>query len=107
MGRSLALLVVAPFIAAVAQAQTGRIAGAVTDLIANPLAGTNLIVVGTTVSGATGSDGRYTLANVPVGRRLVRATRVGYAPDSQFVAVTTDQTATISNPLMTTTAIAA
>ncbi|HEY4305213.1 MAG TPA: SusC/RagA family TonB-linked outer membrane protein [Gemmatimonadaceae bacterium] len=101
MGRSLALLVVAPFIAAVAQAQTGRIAGAVTGTDGQPLQGTNVVVVGTSIASSAGADGRYTLPNVPVGRQLVRATHVGYAPDSQYVSVGANQSATASFRLAT------
>jgi TonB-linked SusC/RagA family outer membrane protein len=81
--------------AAQAQPQPGRITGTVvTAQGAQPLNGANLVVVGTTVSGSTGPDGRFTLPNVAAGSYYVRATRIGYAPDSARVTVVAGQAAT-------------
>lgn len=102
MGRSLALLVAAPFIAAVAQAQTGRIAGAVTGTDGQPLSAANIVVAGTTISASTGPDGRYVLPAVPAGSHMLRATRVGYAPDSTTITMATGQSVEASFRLRVT-----
>jgi TonB-linked SusC/RagA family outer membrane protein len=89
-----ALVCAAPSVRAQAPT-TGRITGIVTvSPGAQPLNGANLIVVGTQVSGSTGPDGRFSLPNVPVGTRQVRAQRIGYAPIVQTVTVTAGETAT-------------
>ena len=81
--------------AAQAQTQTGRITGTVTVAPGGqPLVGANLVVLGTTVTGSTGPDGRFLLPNVPAGRQVVRAARIGYAPDSQVVTVVAGQPVT-------------
>jgi TonB-linked SusC/RagA family outer membrane protein len=91
------LLVPALVAATSAQAQApGRVAGTVTITGGQPLAGANLIVVGTEVRGSTGPDGRFSLANVPAGARQVRAQRIGYAPVTQTVNVTAGETVTIT-----------
>ena len=81
-------------VAVQAQVQTGRITGTVTIAPGGqPLAGANVLVVGTEVRGSTGPDGRFTLGNVPVGSRQLRVQRIGYAPVIQTVVVTPGQSA--------------
>ena len=85
-----------------AQSATGRITGAVTDRVAGaPIANVSVSIVGTTLGARTGPDGRYTIAGVPTGNRLVRAARIGYTPLDQSVTVSADQPITINLALST------
>ncbi|MGZ8377568.1 MAG: SusC/RagA family TonB-linked outer membrane protein [Gemmatirosa sp.] len=87
-----------------AQVQTGRITGTVTITGGQPLAGANVLVVGTEVRGSTGPDGRFNLNNVPVGSRQLRVQRIGYAPVTQTVIVTAGQPV-VSNATLTPQAV--
>ncbi|HEY6156359.1 MAG TPA: TonB-dependent receptor [Gemmatimonadales bacterium] len=75
---------------------TGTIAGTVTSQETGaPLAGAGVTVVGTRLEGATGADGRYTIANVPPGAYRVRARLIGYSSTVDTgVVVVAGQTAT-------------
>ena len=78
-----------------AQAQ-GTVAGRVTDTGTNqPLAGSRVMLVGTSLVTVTSADGRYTLRNVPTGAQQVRVIRVGYREAKQPVTVVSGQTATL------------
>jgi len=60
-------------------ATTGRITGTVTDTqTKQPLIGASVALVGTTLGGITDENGRYTIANVPVGTYKLRISSVGY-----------------------------
>jgi Carboxypeptidase regulatory-like domain len=59
---------------------TGRLEGHVIDPQQRPIASATVSVVGSGLSTSTGSDGSYTLLNVPAGTISVRAARVGYRP---------------------------
>ncbi len=62
-----------------AQAQTGTIAGTVTDsLSGNPLPGANVVIVGTQIGAATNANGRYEISGLEPGTYNVAATFVGY-----------------------------
>ena len=66
-------------LAAPLPAQTGRITGTVTDsATAQPVAAADVIVVGTSHRTKTGSDGTFTLTDVPAGVHVVDARRIGY-----------------------------
>src|ERR687896_214318 len=43
-----------------------------------PITGANIAVRGTTIGAATGSDGRFTIANVPDGDVPIIVRRIGY-----------------------------
>ncbi len=73
---------------------TGTIAGAVTDASGAPLAGATVSAAGLTTT--TGSNGAYTLANVPAGSQQVTAGKDGYVSASQSVDVVAGATATTS-----------
>jgi outer membrane receptor for ferrienterochelin and colicins len=60
-----------------AEAQTGRIAGTVTDSTRAALAGTQVTVVGTRYSGVTDPSGRFSISGVPAGTYEVRVQRLG------------------------------
>lgn len=78
-------------------AQTGKIAGTITDAeTGEPLIGVNVIVDGTTLGAATDVDGYYVILNVPPGDQTLRVTYIGYTPKTiTNVVVYIDQTTTI------------
>lgn len=82
---------------AAAQQPTGRVSGLVTDRTAGaPISNVAVTIVGTTLGARSGSDGRYTINEVPAGTQRVRAARIGYAPSDQPVTVTAGQTTTLN-----------
>ena len=89
------LLVVA---ATSARAQTGgRITGTVIDRTAGaPIPNVNVNVVGTTLGARTGTDGKFTIADVPAGAQRIRAARIGYTPVDQLVTLAAGQTASVN-----------
>ena len=60
-----------------ADAQTGRIAGIVTDSTRAALAGTQVTVVGTRYSAVTDPSGRFSITGIPAGTYEVRVQRLG------------------------------
>jgi iron complex outermembrane recepter protein len=86
-------LLLIPFGAAAAQgaAQTGSVAGKVTDDKGAAVAGAQVGIQGTTVGAQTGATGEYVLPRVPVGTQVVRVRMVGFRPDSASVTVAADQ----------------
>ena len=60
-----------------AEAQTGRIAGIVTDSTRAALAGTQVTVVGTRYSAVTDPSGRFSITGIPAGTYEVRVQRLG------------------------------
>jgi len=73
------LLLLTTLVASSSFAQSGKIAGRVTDAdTGDPLPGVNVVVVGTTLGAATDTDGDYFIANLPTGTYGVRASFVGY-----------------------------
>ncbi|HEY9165515.1 MAG TPA: TonB-dependent receptor [Candidatus Kryptonia bacterium] len=73
---------------------TGKIAGRVVDAkTKEPLIGVNVLIVGTSMGGATDVDGNYFILNVPPGAYEVKASTVGYgAVVEENVRVSADQT---------------
>ncbi len=60
-------------------AQTGEIAGKVTDYyLGHPLASVNLSLEGTNFGAATSKTGQYVIENVPPGQYVVVVSRIGY-----------------------------
>ncbi len=53
-----------------------------------PLVDARIIVIGGTLSGNTGEDGKYTLRNVPLGSLQIQVLRVGYRSVKRTVEVT-------------------
>lgn len=98
MGRRTLLAILTLFTAgAVAQAQeVGRIVGRVMAAEGQYLAGIQVTVVGTTRGAISDTAGRFTIGDVPVGQRVVRAARVGYAPATQTVTIASGQTVTVT-----------
>ena len=74
------LLLLGLLLPASAFAQSGRIAGFVTDAVTGePLPGVNVVIVGTTQGSGTDVDGYYSIINVRPGTYSVRASFIGYA----------------------------
>ncbi len=68
------------FAAAPAWAQTGKIAGVVTDVATGEaLPGVNVVIDGTTQGATTGPDGYYVILNVNPGTYTLRASFIGFA----------------------------
>lgn len=71
--------------------EDGSIVGRVTDAgTGDPLAGANVVLVGTREGAAAGSDGEYTITEIAAGTYLVRATVIGYEPGETEVTVEPD-----------------
>lgn len=63
----------------VAQAQTGKLTGIVTDAeTGKPIEGVAVVVQGTTLGQTTSSSGKYFIIQVPPGTYTVQARRLGY-----------------------------
>lgn len=79
-----------------ALAQTGAIAGTVTDSLGQPVPGVNVSVAGTQLGAATGSQGQYRISDVTPGTYTVRASFVGYEDAVQEgVEVAAGETVTV------------
>ena len=79
--------------------RAGTIGGAVTDLATKKaLAGVKIVVEGKdlTVLTITGSDGRFSVADLPPGKYKLTATRAGYAPKAAQAVVTAKAGATVA-----------
>ncbi len=79
--------------AAQAHAQTGSVAGRITDAVSGaPVAGAQVAVEGTSLLVQSYADGRYLLPGVPAGERTIAIELIGYAPQRRQVAVAPGQT---------------
>lgn len=80
-----------------ALAQTGKIAGTVTDAATGePLIGVNVVIEGTTQGSVTNMDGYYVILNVKPGTYALRASYIGFTPVvAREVRVNIDQTTTL------------
>ncbi|BBM69296.1 TonB-dependent receptor [Rhodothermus marinus] len=70
-----------------AQPERATLEGTVRDVYGTPLAGVNVVLVGTLYGAATDAAGRYLIANIPPGTYTVRASAVGYVPAEQTVTL--------------------
>jgi outer membrane receptor protein involved in Fe transport len=74
-------------------AQTGTVEGTIkAAATGEPIAGAEVTIGGTNIGTRTGTDGRFTLLNVPVGPREIRVLAIGYKLGTLRVTVTADQT---------------
>lgn len=77
----ISLFLVLGCLASSALAQSGKIAGTVTEASnGDPLPGVNVVIEGTTQGAITDADGYYTILNVSPGTYDVRASFVGFRP---------------------------
>ncbi len=68
----------------VSLAQTGKLSGTVTDANnGDPLPGVNVVIEGTTQGATTDVDGYYTILNVRPGTYTLKATYIGFTPQSK------------------------
>ena len=84
--RSLAALVITGA-AASAQAQTGTLSVSVTEMGGGAIAQAQVALVGTTIGGLTGLDGKLLLRGVPAGAQTVRVLRVGFSEQKKAIEV--------------------
>ena len=76
-------------------AQDGTIMGQVVDRTSSqPLAGAQVYIVGTTLGALANQDGRFMIRQVPAGEHELRATLIGYSPETHTVTVVAGETAT-------------
>lgn len=77
-------------------AQTGTIEGAVKNAVTGEaIAGAEVTIGGTNIGTRSGTDGRFTLVNVPAGLREIRVLAIGYKVATVRVTVTADQATTV------------
>lgn len=88
-----AIVALLTFAAIPARAQTGTITGTVVGARSGEaLPAVNVGLVGTPLGAATDDDGRFTIADVPVGTYTVRASLVGYLTAERQIRVRTGET---------------
>ena len=73
------------------------VSGTVTDAsTGDALPGANVVLEGTSMGAAAGSDGTYSISNVSAGAYTVTASVIGYANASKSVNVSGDVTVNLS-----------
>lgn len=99
LGRVAALaasLLLVPAAAPVLAQATGSISGTVRSAATRaPIPAARVQVLGTSHVGLTGEDGRFTIAAVPAGQRIVRVNKLGYSSREATVVVDPGQTAVL------------
>ena len=99
-------IVPAQLVAQGGAAASGTVAGVVTDRLTRlPLQDARIAIPGTTLGALTNARGEYRIPNVPIGRVIVGAYRLGYAAVADTVQMTAGQTVTADfrmNPSVTT-----
>jgi TonB-dependent starch-binding outer membrane protein SusC len=76
-----------------AQGATGTISGRVVDSTSQqPIPSVNVVVMGAQRGTVSRDDGSFTLGGVPAGSHTVRASRIGYRPQTLNVVVTAGTT---------------
>jgi hypothetical protein len=84
----------------VAQTSTGKVEGTVRDQAGAPLAGAQVIIVGSAFTATTNESGYYFINNVPAGVMTLRGQYIGYAPaEVRNVRVFAGQTMTVDMTL--------
>jgi TonB-linked SusC/RagA family outer membrane protein len=79
------------------QRESGTISGVVTEVSSGgPVGGARVGIVGTALRVATATDGRYTIANVPVGSHVVQVRMLGYGVLERTVVVASGQATTVN-----------
>ena len=80
-----------------AQGTTGKIEGTVRDQSGAPIAGAQVLIVGSAFASTTNEQGYYFINNVPAGVMTVRGQYIGYAPsEARNVRVFAGQTMTVN-----------
>jgi len=95
-GVAAAFLLAAGFVTRPVQAQQGAIAGHITDKSnQQPVAGAEVLVLGTSLQTRTGRDGQYTITKVPAGQYSVQVRLIGYGTTTANVTVTPSGSASL------------
>ena len=82
----------AVLITSTASAQSAMVRGTILDAVTSePLPWANVIIVGTSIGGASDIEGKFAIRNVPVGSYTIRATYIGYETRELEVVLTVDQ----------------
>ena len=81
--------------ATAAFAQTGGVAGKVTDDTGAPLSGAEVRIEGTTLHTSTGDDGRFSLTGAPLGTHAIRALMLGFKPSLKSVTIEANGATTV------------
>jgi TonB-linked SusC/RagA family outer membrane protein len=90
-----AAMALAPSGHALAQQNTGTVAGRVTEAESQrPISEAQISVVGTTRGARTDADGRYRITGVPAGQVTLRLARIGYQSTTRQLTVQPGQEAT-------------
>src|SRR6266550_2519667 len=85
---SVALVLLGLLLAPRLAAQQATIAGHVTDKTSQqPVAGAQVLLLGTSLGATTARDGQYKITNVPAGRYTTQVRFIGYATASQLVTL--------------------
>lgn len=75
---------------------TARLTGVVRDNRGKTLAGAQLMVWGSGVTGSTGDDGTFSLTGLPAGTQALEARYVGYSPKRVTVDLVSGQTRSLA-----------
>jgi hypothetical protein len=75
---------------------SARLTGSVRDEKGRPLSGAQLLVWGSEVTGSTGEDGTFTLADLPAGTQALEVRYVGYAPERVTVDLVSHATRSVT-----------
>jgi outer membrane receptor protein involved in Fe transport len=103
----LAVLFLCVVVTDVAQAQTGKLTGIVTDAqTGQPLEGAQVLLQGTGLSALTVANGRFFIVNVPPATYTVLTRRIGYqSVETRNVLVQIDVTRTVDVALTQSTTV--
>ncbi len=82
--------------------ETGTVSGVVTIAASgNAVAGAQVGIAGTPLGATTGAEGRFTIANVPIGSQVVQVRMIGYTAMERTITVSSGQVATVNFQLST------
>src|SRR5688500_3493950 len=89
------------FATAPAMAQTGSVTGTVVEASSRrPIVGAQVFIRGTGLATQAGEGGRFTLANIPVGARVVGVRQIGFAATEKPVTIMSGQRDTVDFALV-------
>lgn len=89
-----------------AQQSTGTVTGTVADSVARrPVAGAQVVVLGTNLGARTNEQGEYRLTGVPSGSVQLRVSRIGYQGTTRAVEVTAGDTIAVNLLLLPSTTL--